>query len=142
MSWPRVALRTMLYPDITLVGLGVEWAWRTAPEDDPTTWQNQANHTIMPNNQLYTQTCIRQIFKCSMHVSNRKVKYKGDIDQRSMPKNIPSLAPKPLPVMYMTCFTSQLMNLRPNFVRPRVPSQSDHVIPHMVRCNTEPYANI
>ena len=25
-SWPGVALRTMPYPDITLVGLGVEWA--------------------------------------------------------------------------------------------------------------------
>ena len=45
-------------------------------------------------------------------------------------------------VMYMTCFTSQLMNLRPNFVRPHVPRQSDHVIRHMVRCNTEAYANI
>ena len=31
MSWPRVALRTMPYPDITLVGLGVEWAWRYCP---------------------------------------------------------------------------------------------------------------
>ena len=30
-SWPRVALRTMPYSDITLVGLGVEWAWKTAP---------------------------------------------------------------------------------------------------------------
>ena len=48
----------------------------------------------MPKIQLYTQKCIRQIFKYSMHVSNRKVVYKGDIDQRSMPKNIPSLAPK------------------------------------------------
>ena len=46
------------------------------------------------------------------------------------------------PVMYMTCFTSQHMNLRPNFVRPRVPSQSDYLIRHMVRCNTEAYANI
>ena len=46
------------------------------------------------------------------------------------------------PVMYMTCFTSQLMNLRPNFVRPCVPSQSDHVIRHMVRYNTEAYADI
>ena len=44
--------------------------------------------------------------------------------------------------MYMTCFTSQLMNLRPNFMRPRVPRQSDHVIRHMVRYNTEAYANI
>ena len=35
-----------------------------------------------------------QMFICFMHVSNRKVIYKGDIDQRSMPKNIPSLAPK------------------------------------------------
>ena len=26
MSWPRVALRTMPYPDRTVVGLGVEWA--------------------------------------------------------------------------------------------------------------------
>ena len=52
-----------------------------------------------------------------------------------MPKNIPSLAPKTPPVMYMTCFISQLMNLRPSFVRPLVPSQSDHVIWHMVRYN-------
>ena len=50
----------------------------------------------MPKIQLYTQKCIRQIFKCFMHVSKRKVVYKGDIDQRSMPKNIPLLAPKPL----------------------------------------------
>ena len=42
----------------------------------------------------------------------------------------------------MPCFTSQLTNLRPNFVRPLVPRQSDHVIRHMVRCNTEAYANI
>ena len=42
----------------------------------------------------------------------------------------------------MPCFTSQLTNLRLNFVRPRVPRQSDHVIQHMVRCNTEAYANI
>ena len=96
----------------------------------------------MPKIQLYTQKCIRQIFKFSMHVSNRKVVYNGDIDQRSMPKNIPSLAPKTPPVMYMTCFTSQLMSLRPNFVRPRVPSQSDHVIRHMVRYNTEADSNI
>ena len=45
-------------------------------------------------------------------------------------------------VMYMACFTSQLMSLRPNFVRPRVPSQSDHVLRHMMRYNTEAYANI
>ena len=96
----------------------------------------------MPKIQLYTQKCIRQIFKCSMHVSNRKVVYKGDIDQRFMPKNIPSLAPKLLRLCRMPCFTSQLMSLRPNFVRPRVPSQSDHVIRHMVRYNTEAYANI
>ena len=96
----------------------------------------------MPKDQLYTQKCIRQIFKCSMHVLNRILIYKGFIDQRFMPKNIPSLAPKPLPVMYMTCFTSQLMNLTPNFVRHRVPSQSDHVIRHMVRYNTKAYANI
>ena len=51
----------------------------------------------MPKIQLYTQKCIRQIFKCSMHVLNRKVVYKGDIDQRSMPKNIPSLTP----IMYI-----------------------------------------
>ena len=96
MSWPRVALRTMPYPvspwlDLESIGLG-----ELPHEDDLTTWQNQANHTIMPKNQLYTQKCIRQIFKCSMHVSNRKVLYKGDMDQRTMPKNIPSLAPKPL----------------------------------------------
>ena len=51
--------------------------------------------TIMPKSQLYTQKCIWQMFICSMHVSNREVIYKVDIDQRSMPKNIPSLASKP-----------------------------------------------
>ena len=96
MSWPGVALRTLPYPaypwlDLELNGLG-----ELPHEDDLTTWQNQAKHTIMPKIQLYTQICIRQILKCSMHVSNRKVVYKGDIDQGSMPKNIPSLAPKPL----------------------------------------------
>ena len=95
----------------------------------------------MPKNQLYTQNCIRQIFKCSMHVSNRKVVYKGDIDQ-SHAQESPIIGSETPPVMYMTCFTSQLMGLRPNIVRPRVPSQSDHVIGHMVRYNTEAYANI
>ena len=93
MSWPRVALRTMPYPDITLESIGLG---ELPHVDDLTTGQNQANHTIIPKNQLYTQKCIRQILKCSMHVSNQKVVYKGDIDQRSMTKNITSLAPKPL----------------------------------------------
>ena len=96
----------------------------------------------MPKIQLYTQTCIQQMFKCSMHVSNWRVIYKGDIDQTLMPKNIPTLAPKPLPIIYMPCFTSQLTNLRLDFVRPHVPRQSDHVIGHMVRYNTEASANI
>ena len=39
----------------------------------------------------------------------------------------------------MPCFTSQLTNLRPKFVRPPVPRQSNHVIWHMVRYNTEAY---
>ena len=51
---------------------------------------------LCPKVNYILKKCIRQIFKCSMHVSNRKVVYKGDIDQRSMPKNIPSLPPKPL----------------------------------------------
>ena len=142
MSWPGGALRTMPYPDITLVGLESNGLGELPHEDDLTTLQNQANHTIMPKSQLYTQKCIRQISKCSMHVSNRKVVYKGDIDQRSMPKNFPILGSETPPVISMACFTSQLMNLRPNFVRLRVPSQSDHVIPHMVRLNTEAYAHI
>ena len=96
----------------------------------------------MPKIQLYTHKCIRQVFKCSMHVSNRKVIYKGDIDQRSMPKNIQTIGSQTPPDIYMPCFPSQLTNLRPNFVRPRVPRQSDHVIGHVVRCNTEAYANI
>ena len=82
------------------------------------------------------------MFKCSMHVSNRRVVYKGDIDQTKKAQEHPIICSETPPVMYMTCFTSQLMILRPNFVRPRVPSQSDHVIRHMVRCNTEAYANI
>ena len=47
-----------------------------------------------------------QVFKCSMHVSNRKVIYKGDIDQVFMPKNILTLAPKPLRIY--TCHASQV----------------------------------
>ena len=59
---------------------------------------------IMPKIQLYTQKCIRQMFKCSMYVSNRKVRYRGDLDQRYMSKNIPILAPKPLQIY--TCHAS------------------------------------
>ena len=77
-----------------------------------------------------------------MHVLNLKVIYKGYIDQRSMPKIFLIIGSETLPVMYMTCFTSQLMSLRPNFVRPHVPSQRNHVVRHMVRYNTEAYANI
>ena len=93
LEWHSGPCPTLTLPwlDLESNGLG-----ELPHEDDLTTWQNQANHTIMPKSQLYTQKCIRQISKCSMHVSNRKVIYKGDIDQRSMPKNIPSLAPKPL----------------------------------------------
>ena len=61
---------------------------------------------IMPKIQLYTQKYTRQVFKCSMHVSNRKAIYKGDIDQKSMPKNIPTLAPKPL--QKNACHASQV----------------------------------
>ena len=93
LEWHSGPCPTLTYTwlDLELIGLG-----ELPHDDDLTTWQNQANHTIMPKSQLYTQKCIRQISKCSMHVSNRRVIYKDDIDQRSMPKNIPSLAPKPL----------------------------------------------
>ena len=60
----------------------------------------------MPKIQIYTQKCIRQMFKCPMHVSKRKVFYKGDIGQQSMPKNILTLGPKPLRIY--TCHASQL----------------------------------
>ena len=96
----------------------------------------------MPKIQLYTQKCIRQISKCSMHVSNRRVIYKGAIDQKFHARDYPIICSEISPIMYMACFTSRLMSLRPDFVRPRVPSQSDHVIRHMVGCNTELYANI
>ena len=89
-SGPCPTLR-YFWLDLESIGLG-----ELPHEDDLTTWQNQANHTIVPNIQLYTQKCIRQISKCSMHVSNRKVVYRGDKDRRFVPRNIPSLAPKPL----------------------------------------------
>ena len=95
----------------------------------------------MPKIQLYTQNCIRQMFECSMHVSNWEVIHMGVLDQRFMPKNMPTFGSQTPPDIYMPCFTSQLTILRPHFVRPRVPHQSDHVIRHMVRCNTEAYAN-
>ena len=63
----------------------------------------------MPRKQLYTQKCIRQIFKCSMHVSNQKVAYKGDIDQTFLAQEYPIIGSETPPVMYITCFTSQLM---------------------------------
>ena len=92
LEWHSGPCPTLTYPwlDLESIGLG-----EMPHADDLTTWQNQANHTTMPKSQLYTQKCIWQITKCSMHMSNRKVKYKGDIDQPSMPKNIPSLVPKP-----------------------------------------------
>ena len=77
-----------------------------------------------------------------MHVSNRKVIYNGDIDQKFHAQEYPIIGSIISPVKYMAYFTSQLMSLRPNFVRPRVPNQGDHMIRHMVRCNTEAYANI
>ena len=92
LEWHSRPCPTLTYPwfDLELNGLG-----ELPHEDDITTWQNQANHTIMPKILLYTQKCIRQIFKCSLYVSNREVIYKGDVDQTSMPKYISSLAPKP-----------------------------------------------
>ena len=93
LEWHSGPCPTLTYPwlDLELIGLGEQ-----PHENDLTTWQNQANHTIMPKGQLYTQRSTPQISKCSMHVSNRRVVYKGDIDQRFMPKNVPSLALKPL----------------------------------------------
>ena len=96
-----MCLRAKPWLDLESIELG-----EVPHEDDLTTWQNQANHTIMPKNQLYTQKCIRQVFKCSMHVSNRNVIYKGDMDQRPMPSNIPTLALKPLRIY--TCHASQV----------------------------------
>ena len=92
---------TETWLDLESIGLG-----ELPHEDDLTTQQNQANHTIVRKIQLSTRKGIRQIFKCSMHVSNQIVINKGDIDQRSMPKNIPTLAPKPLRIY--TCHDSQL----------------------------------
>ena len=43
MSLHRVALRTMPYPDITLVGLGVEWAQRYPHDFELITRQKTAN---------------------------------------------------------------------------------------------------
>ena len=43
MSWPRVALRTMPYPDITLVGLGIEWLREMTYEFELITYQKTAN---------------------------------------------------------------------------------------------------
>ena len=37
----------------------------------------------------------------------------------------------------MPCFTSQLTNWRPNFVRPRVPRQSDHVMIYILLVNVQ-----
>ena len=86
-----------------------------------------------------------------MHTANiqmlhARVKPESNIQGLYRPKidaqEYPIIGSETPPVMYMTCFTSQLMSLRPNFVRPRVPSQSDHVIRHMVKYNIEAYANI
>ena len=98
-----------------------------------------------------TPLCPKSIIYSKMHMANVQmlhacVKPESSIQVFFRPKvhaqEYPIIGSETLPVMYMTCFTCQLMILRPNFVRPRVPSQSDHVIRHMVRCNTEAYANI
>ena len=74
------------------------------------------------------------------------MKQKGNIQGLYRPKvhaqEYPNIGSETPPDIHMPCFTSQLLSLRPNFVRPRVPSQSDRVIRHMVRYITEAYANI
>ena len=70
--------------------------------------------------------------------SNIQGSYRPNVHDQEYP-NIGSETP---PDIHMPCFTSQLTNLRPNFVRPCVPRQSDPVIRHMVTCNTEAHANI
>ena len=98
-----------------------------------------------------TPLCPKSIIYSKMHTANVHmlhacVKPESNIQGLYRPKvhaqEYPIIGSETPPVMYMTCFTSQLTSLRPNFVRPRVPSQSDHVIRHMVRYNTKAYANI
>ena len=82
----------------------------------------------------------------NVHMLHACVKPESNIQEFYRPKvhaqEYPIVGAETPPVMYMTCFTSELMNLRPNVVRPPVPNQSDHVIRHMVRCSTEAYASI
>ena len=98
-----------------------------------------------------TPLCPKSIIYSKMHTANVHmlhacVKPESNIQGLYRPKihaeEYPIIGSETPPVIYMTCFTSQLMSLRPNFVRLPVPSQSDHVIRHMVRCNNEAYANI
>ena len=97
-----------------------------------------------------TPLCPKSIIYSKMHTANIQmlhacVKPEGNIQGLYRPKvhaqEYLIIGSKTLPVMCMTCFTSQLMNLRPSFVRPPVPRQVDHVIRHMVRYNTEAYAH-
>ena len=98
-----------------------------------------------------TPLCPKSIIYSKMHTANIQmlhacVKLESKIQGWYRPnvdaQEYPIIGFETPPVMYMACFTSQPMSLRPNFVRPCVPSQSDHVIRHMVRCNTKACANI
>ena len=55
MSWARVALRIMPYPDIYLVGLGVECAGDMPHEFELITCQKLPIHTILAIYGIYAQ---------------------------------------------------------------------------------------
>ena len=107
-----------------------------------------SQHGKISKSHHYAQKSIiySKMHTANIHMLHACVKPESNIRGSYRPKvhaqEYPIIGSETPPVRHMTCFTSQLMNLRPNFVRPRVPRQSDHVIRHMVRCNTEAYANI
>ena len=77
---------------------------------------------------------IQMPHACVKPESNIQGSYRPKVHAEEYP-NIGSQTP---PDIYMSCFTSQLTNLRPNFVRPPVPRQSDHVILRVVHHSALP----
>ena len=64
MSWLRVALRTMPYPDINLVGLGIEWAEGNCP------MKMTSHHGKI---RQITPLCPRSIIYPKMHTANIQI---------------------------------------------------------------------
>ena len=125
MSWPRVALRTMPYPDIYLVGLGVEWA------------SHHIGHISNICSKLKLPL-IRRLKACMESKSSIHRRWRPKINAHVHPHFTVETASD----VGATHCPSQPMILRPILVILLAPSQMEYTIRHMVAFNSKAYANI